>query len=323
MRTNGNDSSFQQQALQAAYEAEQAQQAQAAQQAGRASAQPHGHHGAHRCPQLSRYVFQHVPQGRAQPQRPQLPLRRAPQRPRPQAQRNNRQEQEPVDQPDNGFEQQELATQDKEGGGKGKRGYEADDGSPRRQPGFHQEHDDGLGGMAGDDKGAAASSADKPRPCRTPRRPSPSAEQVLAACGWPEAHALVPPRGAAPAPVDPQAQLGALAGLLLACARHGGRREPGKPTPTAVMLAALQAHLATQSRGAPDPATLDEVKALLVGLQPPEAPPGGLSPAAENAFVLLPLVLLNATRPRTPEQRLCAHDRLQMLRQSPVVGLEA
>jgi hypothetical protein len=321
MSISGNNAQLMQQALQAAQQAQETQHAQQAHDTQHAQ-QAHGHHGQHRDPQLARYVFRHVQPGRPQPQQAPATLRRQPPRQRQQQARGPKPQQDTqqADQADD----QDLGkggvdADGKEGGGKGKQAFEADDGSGHRKPDFSGDDESNFGSLLGESKDGSEMGKlpkDRPRPSKAPRRPVMTADQVLARSGLAQAKALMARAPGTP-PADPQAQMQALASLMLACAREPARRDPLKPSPTATMLAGLQAHLASQGDAPPQPMTLDAVKALLVDLAPSAEAAGTASPASENTHLLLPLFVLNASRPRTPGQCASAQDRLQMVRQSP------
>src|SRR6185369_16282236 len=125
--------------------------------------------------------------------------------------------------------------------------FEADDSAGRRKPDLRDEDEGDGGSMLGDTgaRAAARPPRERPRPSRTPRRPAMTADQVLARSGLPQAKALMS-RPAGSPPADPQAQMQALASVLLACAREPAKPENAKPSRTATVLAALQAHLASQ-----------------------------------------------------------------------------
>lgn len=144
-----------------------------------------------------------------------------------------------------------------------------------------------------------------------PRRGHPPATQVLARSGLMEAAALFVRHG--PQARDPKAMLDNLCAVLVSCAAMppGG---PNKPSPAAVMLAAQQVHLASQNEAPIDPLRLDQVKAMLMARHPAPDPAASTTPSSQNAWLLLPLQLLNATRPRTPSQLQHAVDRIALLR---------
>ncbi len=135
-----------------------------------------------------------------------------------------------------------------------------------------------------------------------PRRNLPPATQTLARTQMPEAAALFVRHG--PDARDPKGMLQHLGALLNACNAHARRPDPQKPSTTAIVLAALQVHMASQnSDGPPEPMSLAEIKALLMERPPALTVPGTSTQAIENANLLRPLFLLNATKPRTAVQR--------------------
>jgi hypothetical protein len=91
------------------------------------------------------------------------------------------------------------------------------------------------------------------------------------------------------------------------------------PSPQSAQMGLVQAYLQITPR---DEAALNlaGVKQLLIEVSeqlPPRSSEG--TPAGErrsDLLLLLPLMLLNAERPRTPEQRQAAHDRLSLMRNS-------
>jgi hypothetical protein len=107
--------------------------------------------------------------------------------------------------------------------------------------------------------------------------------------------------------------------VLAEAARKRSASPPaGQATHTSTVLAATQAVLARQGSATIGPQTLGEIKALLMEAMPD---PGLLKAGPDrklqqNALLLLPLHLLNASRPRTPCGLTQALDRLQLLRAS-------
>jgi len=109
----------------------------------------------------------------------------------------------------------------------------------------------------------------------------------------------------------------ALATTLLCAARQrSAQPQPNQATHTATVIAATQVCLSSQASVQAEPMTLGQVKALLMELSPnPGLLPAGPDRALQqNALALVPLHVLNATRPRTEQQRRQADDRLQLLR---------
>jgi hypothetical protein len=124
------------------------------------------------------------------------------------------------------------------------------------------------------------------------------------------------------AATDAKASRPALRALLALALRHAVEmpaRSPHLPGRPSAQLCAVQAYLRVVP-GDETPLNLRAVKQLLTdasaGLPARSA---DVSPAGErrgDLRVLLPLMLLNAERPRTTEQRLLALDRLSLMRAS-------
>lgn len=250
-----------------------------------------------------RYTFRHAstPAGQRPAPPPNNPLRRAPRGPSPGAAQQQPQttarDERPLDHdPD-----------DKDGQGRREQDFGSDLGGDKQQ-GF-AERDDA-------DDGARRRAFENVRVPQ--RRKAAPAAHVLARSGLAGAAALfVPPAPGTRLAMD---RLQTLASVLMACALQADRRDPTKPAPSAVVLAAMQQHLVSQATAPAASLTLDDVKALLMSL--PESPPPQPASDAErerieNRLLLLPLVLLSAGRKRTPSQRRQAIDRLQVLRNSP------
>lgn len=153
-------------------------------------------------------------------------------------------------------------------------------------------------------------------------------QSALEALAGANARALAPASPDAIAAASPEYRAMALVGALLeleAAAGRGAPTAPGGPVGLLTQLAALRlvavrAYL--QSRLEPGPlATLARVKqALLDQRSEPgpraAAPSDGADPAEEarqNRHALLPLLLLNADRPRTPQQTRLSCDRIEMV----------
>ncbi|RFP09353.1 hypothetical protein D0T25_24195 [Duganella sp. BJB488] len=75
------------------------------------------------------------------------------------------------------------------------------------------------------------------------------------------------------------------------------------------VLRLMRAHLARADAAPDGPATLAAVRARLLQLIP-QAAAGAATPAQRRLHLFLPLLLLNASRPRTPEQRRMAVAKL-------------
>jgi hypothetical protein len=146
------------------------------------------------------------------------------------------------------------------------------------------------------------------------------------------ARALAPASPDAIAAASPEYRAMALVGALLeleaAAAGRGAPTAPGGPAGLVTQLAALRlvavrAYL--QSRPEPGPlATLARVKQALLDqrsepgprVAAPTDPAASADPAEEarqNRHALLPLLLLNADRPRTPQQTRLSCDRIEMV----------
>jgi hypothetical protein len=124
------------------------------------------------------------------------------------------------------------------------------------------------------------------------------------------------------AATDAKASRPALRALLALALRHVvdlPAQSPHLPGPQSAQLRAIQAYLRVVP-GDETPLNLRAVKQLLIDASaglPVRA--DNLSPEGErrgDLRVLLPLMLLNAERPRTKEQRLLAIDRLSLMRAS-------
>jgi len=256
----------------------------------------------------TRYHFAHTPLPRTQPPRNNLPLRRAPPRPAAQRAARSTSAQDP-----NQMQELDRADDTEERG----IGQRPDDDERRRKPGKDAAHADERERTRHDLGDAREQPEDRERQRRPlnartpPRRTQPPATQVLARSGLPEAGALFVRQ--MPGARDPKDMLNKLAAALLAVASNTGKLVAPKPTPAATMLAALQVHMASQRESAPEPMTLGDVKALLMSLPQPPAGAADLE-QAQNLCLMLPLLLLNATRPRTDAQRGQAMERLQHLR---------
>jgi len=247
-----------------------------------------------------RYTFRHAtgPAGQRPGPPANNPLRRAP---RGASTRVAQQQQ--VDMQDD--LRLEDDTDDMDGRGRDGQGFDADLGSDKHR-GFAERED------ADDDARRRAL-----QNVRVPqRRKAAPPAHVLARSGLPGAAALfVPPAPGTRLSMD---RFQALATVLLACARQAHPREPGKPSPSASLLAAVQQHLISQTSAPPASLTLDDVKALLMSLPETAPPPAdALRERVENALLLLPLHILSAGRRRTPTQRRQTIDRLHVLRNSP------
>ena len=156
-------------------------------------------------------------------------------------------------------------------------------------------------------------------PARSPGEAKRTAVQ-LSASPLPGAAALFGAAGAAPREAKPLLQ--AFASLLMAAAHRPAA--PGVPATASLALAAAQAHLQRQPADSPS-LSLAEVKLLLIEVtdklrNTPGRPPRDDGEAAQNARLLLPIQVLNATRPRTPPQRDTAVMRLQLTRTTRGLG---
>ena len=145
------------------------------------------------------------------------------------------------------------------------------------------------------------------------------------------ARALAPASPDAIAAASPEYRAMALVGALLELVAAAGRGAPTAPAGpvglvtqlAALRLVAVRAYL--QSRLEPGPlATLARVKQALLDqrsepgprVAAPANPAASADPAEEarqNRHALLPLLLLNADRPRTPQQTRLSCDRIEMV----------
>jgi len=190
-----------------------------------------------------------------------------------------------------------------------------DDGTRRRTLGSFQPQ----GGF----DAPAQQKESKPSSARPVQYARPSPQQIpqqLLQMGLPGAAELFGPKNTAP--TAPRPLLDALMSLLIAAA--GARTEPNRAMPslTSITLAAVQAHLSRQPADAPA-LTLGHVKEMLIARSRTELQTGALPAATaqriENALLLMPLLALNTSRPRTPDQHLLAQDRLALVRGSSAV----
>lgn len=256
----------------------------------------------------AQYSFRHASTQRSPLPRPNVPLqRRPPPRPNPQPAARPRAPQQQ--------QQTDEATLPRDDHDLGSNTHAADADRERKRGKMDFDTDDrsdGRDSFQGQKDGSGRERPRTPLKARTaPRRSQPPATQVLARSGLMEAAALFVRHG--PQARDPKALLESLCAVLVACAGMSPGA-PNKPTPAATALAALQVHLASQHEAPPDPLRLDQVKAMLLARYPAPSPSAATGPAAQNAWLLLPLQLLNATRPRTPQQVQHAVDRLTLLR---------
>lgn len=147
--------------------------------------------------------------------------------------------------------------------------------------------------------------------------------QLQAVCGagaqalWQERDAKVQGR--------PEDQARALVGALLAINARAGGEGPALATGAATLqLAAVRAYLQKEQEVRTDPekgpetgplATLERVKQVLLERRPSDAPQqraAAPDESQQNRNLLLPLLLLNANRPRTEAQNQQACDRITL-----------
>ena len=200
-----------------------------------------------------------------------------------------------------------------------------------REPGLDlgplMRHDD-LGERDRDDRGEEARHERRRRigAWNGPTASVPDWRSALAALGGIDARSLSVAESSPGQAVTPEERALALVNTLLALdvAAAGHRTSmPSGTSPgllaqlTALRLTAVRAYLL--HRGEPGPlATLARVKqALVEQRRAPPAPAGDPSDPAEEARqhrnALLPLLLLNADRPRTPAQTRLACDRIDLV----------